>query len=347
MPTAAERHRWVQMLQDCGSVAQVCATFGISAPTLRKWRRRFEATGVAGLEEASRAPASSPHQKVFAAQEALIVGLRQTERLGVHRLRAALRDRHGFEVSADTILKVLRRAGEPPLRAGRPGPGTQVAVPATNANPPTQGSVAGGVAELITQGTLRPGEKLSEGALASRLGTGRTLVREALKQLAITGLVVLERHRGAFVAQPSMEQVQQTYAARRLIEGAIVREVAGQCTAHGIRRLRQHLDLQLAAHASGQRRVLVRLLTDFHLVLASLGENRVFEGILNDLTAKTSLAVMVYDHGGRPSCALEEHAMLIDLLAAGDGRGAAELMHRHLTTNLARLDPAAPAIISS
>lgn len=341
MATTAEKRRWMEMIDGGATAISVCAQFGITPPTLRKWRRRFVAAGEAGLEEPSRAPARSPNRKVFVEEAALIVGLRRAEGLGVHRLRAALKARHGLDLSVDTILKALHRAGEPTFRAGRRDPAkpTPAVAPNGSAPPFPQAGITGEIADLITTGVLRPGDKLSEAALATRLGCGRTLVREALKQLAITGLVVLQRHRGAFVAQPSLEEVQQAYAARRLIEEAIVADVARHCTVHDVRTLRQHLARQFAAHAAGHRRDLVRLLTDFHLVLASLGENRILEGMLADLTARTSLAVMVYDQGHHPSCALEEHAKIIDRLAAGDAAGAAALMRSHLTTNQGRLNP--------
>ena len=342
MTTSADRRRWMEMIGRGASATAVCDHFGITPPTLRKWRRRFVEAGEDGLEEPSRAPAQTPNRKVFAEEEALIVELRRTEGLGVHRLRAALQTRHGLLLSVDTILKALHRAGEPALRAGRRGRAQPIrpAPPNGPAPSPPQAGITAEVADLITAGVFRPGEKLSEAALATRLRCGRTLVREALKQLAVTGLVVLEHHRGAFVAQPSLEEVRQAYAARRLIEEAIVADVASHCTAHDVRVLRQHLARQTAAHAAGRRRDLVRLLTDFHLVLASLGENRVLEGMLVDLTARTSLAVMVYDQGDHSSCALEEHASIIDLLAAGDAPGAAALIRAHLTTNRDRLNSA-------
>ena len=340
MTTATDRLRWIEMLRTTGSAAQVCAAFAISRPTLRKWQQRFDALGPAGLHEPSRAPAHSPNRKVFAAEEAAILDLRRTRNLGVHRLRGELRERHGIDLSADTILKVLRRAGEPPLRPGRGSPQAKShSTPSARpAGPAVPAGAAAELGELITTGALRPGEKLSEASLASRLGIGRTLVREALRQLAVTGLVVVQRHRGAFVAQPSLQDVQQAYAARRLIEGAIIADVCRHCTAHDIRLLRRHLEQQIAAQAGGQRRTLVKLLTEFHLVIASFGENRILEGILVDLAARTSLAVMIYDHADHPSCAIEEHRQLIDFLAAGDTAGAARLMRDHLTTNQQRLN---------
>lgn len=164
-------------------------------------------------------------------------------------------------------------------------------------------------------------------------------MREALKQLGLSGLVPLERHRGVFVGQPSREEARQAYAARRLIEGAIVADVAAHCTAHDIRTLRHHVARQQAAEAAGERHELIRLLTEFHLVIASSGGIRVLQTLLTNLAARTSLAVMVYDGESNGSCAIEEHAGLIDAMARGKVEQA--LMHEHLLTNGERLDAAA------
>ncbi|MBN8873614.1 MAG: GntR family transcriptional regulator, partial [Rhodospirillales bacterium] len=231
---------------------------------------------------------------------------------------------------------VLRRAGEGRLPDPQPPAAAPVPLPAA-ARPD---GLAGAIADLITTGALRPGEKLSEAALGTRFGVGRTLVREALKQLTVGGLVVSERHRGAFVARPSRQEIEQAYAARRLIEGAILEDVACHCTAHDIRRLRRHVADQSAALAAGRRHDLVRLLTEFHLVIAGMGENQVLAGLLADLAARTSLAMMLYDDGGH-GCAIDEHARMIDLLASGDAAGARRLMLRHLSTNQGRMQDAA------
>ena len=108
-----ERLRWVEAYKATGNAGLVCSQFNVSRPTLRKWWRRYQEAGLEGLKDSSRKPASSPNRKVFAREEALIVALRKAENLGVHRLRSELRRRHGIELSAETILKVLRRAGEP------------------------------------------------------------------------------------------------------------------------------------------------------------------------------------------------------------------------------------------
>ena len=284
---------------------------------------------------------------MFEREEGLILALRKNESLGVHRLKSELRRRHGIDLSAETILKVLKRAGEPMKTArGEAVEAPQRPRPAREARQFGRGglfhglasddSVANAIASLVVNERFRPGQKLSEANLAEKLGAGRTLVREALRRLAFAGIVTLQRNRGAFVADPSLTEVQQAYAARRLIEGEIVNDVCHHCTAHDIRALRKHLARQVEAQASGDRGRFVRLLTEFHSLLASLGENRLLETFVQQLAAKTSLAVLLYDWEP-PACAIEEHAALIDLLAAGNAEAARDLMVRHLTGHQERL----------
>src|SRR6185312_9285921 len=201
-----DRSRWVEAYRSSGNAGDVCEQFGISRPTLRKWLRRYDEFGPAGLEEESRRPAHSPNRKVFEREEALILELRRTRKLGVHKLRQELKETHGIDLSSDTISKVLRRAGD----AGARGiPDSPSAPPRRNAEPPAEmpakafhgiapdDHIATAIAGLITHGRFRPGQKLSEHSLADRLGVGRTLVREALRRLSAGGLVVLKRNRGA------------------------------------------------------------------------------------------------------------------------------------------------------
>ncbi|MCK0208441.1 GntR family transcriptional regulator [Starkeya koreensis] len=67
------------------------------------------------------------------------------------------------------------------------------------------------LADEITRGTLPPGTGLDETALAARFGVSRTPVREALRELAASGLVDARPHRGAVVARPSVERLQNMF----------------------------------------------------------------------------------------------------------------------------------------
>jgi transposase-like protein len=86
---AQTRLGWVRLYEETGNAGVVCRRCGISRPTLRKWWRRYQAEGVAGLEERSRRPRSSPGRKVLEREERLILQLRRERKLGLKRLASS------------------------------------------------------------------------------------------------------------------------------------------------------------------------------------------------------------------------------------------------------------------
>ena len=79
--------------------------------------------------------------------------------------------------------------------------------------------------EAIIDGRIAQGDALREIALAQTLGTGRSAVREAIRQLVQEGLVDYELHRGAFVRVMSLADRLDVYVAREAIEAGVVRLV--------------------------------------------------------------------------------------------------------------------------
>jgi transposase len=116
---ARTRLGWVRLYEQLGKAGLVGRRCGISRPTLRKWGRRYQAEGEAGLATRSRRPRRSPGRKVFAADEALILRLRRERKLGIKRLRNELARQPGLKLALDTIHKVLVRHGESQLRRPR------------------------------------------------------------------------------------------------------------------------------------------------------------------------------------------------------------------------------------
>jgi transposase len=83
---------------------------------LRKWWRRYQKDGVAGLKDESRRPHHLAKRKIFADQEALILDLRRSRRLGIKQLRSELLRQHGLGLSLDTLHRILVRHGEQHLK---------------------------------------------------------------------------------------------------------------------------------------------------------------------------------------------------------------------------------------
>lgn len=70
----------------------------------------------------------------------------------------------------------------------------------------------------LIEGELRPGQRLSEEALSTRLDVSRNSLREAFRLLTKDGLLRHEPNRGVFVATPSMASIIDIYRVRRLVE---------------------------------------------------------------------------------------------------------------------------------
>ena len=70
----------------------------------------------------------------------------------------------------------------------------------------------------LIAGELRPGQRLSEEALSTRLDVSRNSLREAFRLLTKDGLLRHEPNRGVFVATPSMASIIDIYRVRRLVE---------------------------------------------------------------------------------------------------------------------------------
>src|SRR5450759_3188162 len=74
------------------------------------------------------------------------------------------------------------------------------------------------LADEIVRGALPPGAALDETDIAKRFNVSRTPVREALRQLAASGLVDARAHRGAVVARPSLDRLTGMFEAMAELE---------------------------------------------------------------------------------------------------------------------------------
>jgi DNA-binding GntR family transcriptional regulator len=200
--------------------------------------------------------------------------------------------------------------------------------------PPMESSTTGVIVESLTRAIaahrLQPGTKLAEQKLADHFGVSRTLVRQALFQLAQNRLVRMEPARGAFVAAPTVEESRQVFAVRRMLELEMTRAFVREATPARIRALREHVAQEKAAVDGQDAAQGVELLGDFHVRLAELMGNEVLAQILGDLIARSSLITLMYQRAGAARHSQEEHVEIVRALAARDEKKAVKLMEEHL-----------------
>jgi len=80
--------------------------------------------------------------------------------------------------------------------------------------------------EMIVTLQLKPGQVLSENALAQQIGLGRTPVREAIQKLAVEGLVVVLSRKGVLVSEINISKHLQLLEVRRELERLVARTAA-------------------------------------------------------------------------------------------------------------------------
>lgn len=231
-----------------------------------------------------------------------------------------------------------RRAARTPAAEKRPV-GTSLATAAGS----TQ-RIVEAITTAIVERRLMPGTKLAEQKIADLFAVSRTIVRQALNQLARDRLVTLTPARGACVATPSVEEARQVFELRAMLEGALIRQLCSRIDAAQVQRLREHLAREREAVARTDVPGRTRLLADFHVVLAQLFGNQVLADLLADLLNRSSLIALMYQSAHSAEASQAEHQQIVDALERRDAQAATRLMARHLHSverNL-RLNPRTP-----
>lgn len=182
----------------------------------------------------------------------------------------------------------------------------------------------------IAERKLRPGTRLKEEQLAELFSVSRARVRQALSALERDGMVTIFRNRGAFVSEPSIEEARDVFFARRMIEARLVERLSAAPTPEAIKRLRQHLQRENDAHLTQDRKAIIHLSGEFHLLIAELAGSRYLWQVLRDLISRTSLITAVYQPESDSACGPDEHAEIVDAIAQGDAARANCLMDHHL-----------------
>ena len=182
----------------------------------------------------------------------------------------------------------------------------------------------------IFEHRLQPGTKLGEDRLARIFGVSRARIRRILPRLAHERLVTLEPNRGAFIAKPSVAEARDIFDARRLIEPGIVARFMQSAQRGGIARLREHLGAERKARSAGDNPAIIRLSGEFHVLIAEIAGNAMLARTMHELTSLTCLIIALYDSPAVPHCRSDEHAQIVDAIAAGDKTRATRLMVDHL-----------------
>lgn len=183
----------------------------------------------------------------------------------------------------------------------------------------------------IVHGKIKPGEKITEVTLAERLGISRNPIREAVRRLEGTGLLVNHPRRGRFVREISRQEADDIFFFRSSIERAGIVRVAAIRTEADIERLRSVLaEMHTAAHAGDVARTM-ELDVSFHRTICEIAGSRRALRAFDDIHVELRILLRMI---GSNFTTLEHtaatHEVLVDAVVSGDGIRADRAMAKHI-----------------
>lgn len=142
----------------------------------------------------------------------------------------------------------------------------------------------------IIDGVLPPGTHLIEKTIAETMGTSRGPVREALRQLEADGLVESKINVGTFVRRFSVDEIEELYTARIVLEAYIASLAAEKMTQDRVADLQEALSATIEAAQQGDIHKTVEADFDFHRTIWNIADH----GIINEMLARLEVRIRMF-----------------------------------------------------
>lgn len=189
-----------------------------------------------------------------------------------------------------------------------------------------------GLRHMLYKKELVPGQRIACRDLEEKLGLSATPIIQALKWLEMQGFVQHETNRGYAMAPFSLQEIEELYELRELIEPSLIPATIERIDKQGLVQLKTALDAHLAAERDFYLTERLFKNRDFHMTLASLSgkttQIRILQNIFDMLFLK---------YGGNyfPISSLsatdQAHQEIYDAIAVRSLERAQSILKNHLT----------------
>ncbi|SMF77155.1 transcriptional regulator, GntR family [Tistlia consotensis] len=185
--------------------------------------------------------------------------------------------------------------------------------------------------QAIVEGRLAPGQRLVEAELARQMGISRAPLREAARRLEQRGLLVAHPRRGFFVRELSLDEVDDLYGVRIMVESYAGRLAARHAGRKGLDELARRIaELRRLARA-GKEAALVEADLEFHRSICVLSGNRRLLRLFDDMAIDVRMVIAMIDHlYDDPMVIAETHTPLLEALEGGDQAVIADAFEYHI-----------------
>lgn len=188
----------------------------------------------------------------------------------------------------------------------------------------------------IAEGYFPPGTRLSEDSIGGALGVSRNTLREAFRLLTHERLLVHELNRGVFVRVLTVEDVEDIYRTRRLVECAVVRGLGDP--PYGLDALAAVVEQGRRAAREGDWKAVGTANIHFHRELIALAGSERTDELMRSVFAELRLAFHVVDEPKRlHEPYIARNVAILEALQAGQREKAEELLAAYLDVSLERV----------
>jgi DNA-binding GntR family transcriptional regulator len=193
------------------------------------------------------------------------------------------------------------------------------------------GTLAEQIEALVLSGELLPGSRLDEQGLAQRFQVSRTPVREALRQLASSGLIELKPNRGAFVATVTPERLEEMFVAMAELEATCARLAAMSMTPVERRGLQRLHETMAGLAERGDIEGFRAANETFHGLVYQGAHNSLIEDATRLLRRRvTAYRRAQFRTAGRLASSLAEHDAVVKAIVSAEPAKAHAAMLQHV-----------------
>lgn len=184
---------------------------------------------------------------------------------------------------------------------------------------------------LIVESHLTPGAKVPEKALCEQFSVSRTPMREALKVLAVEGLVRLEPNRGAWVTAITAEEVHEVFPILGVLEALSGELACALITDSEIKAVRRMHNNMMQSYRDRDLASYFTFNQEIHHAILLAARNKTLTNSCQSLSARMQRARYVANMSEeRWTDAVSEHEQIIDLLEARDGARLSVVLVDHM-----------------
>ena len=190
----------------------------------------------------------------------------------------------------------------------------------------------------ILTGNFKDKEELKENTLAKNYGVSRTPVREAIRQLALEGLVDTIPNKGAFVHSIHDKDVNDVYAMRSLLEGLAARWAVDNITNEQLEAMEEILYMSEYHRKKGNWEQVYKCDNKFHDLLFAASGSYFLEHTLrtfHEYVQKVRKHILKDEERSKKS--FEEHGAILEAIKNKQADEAEALAVRHIANAVERL----------